>query len=98
MRSLLAPFLYANIELKTNKQCKTTLVMLSKRPEIAQHVRRLAVCPNALEWTAPGEEIDESLVVNLLARVCPSLRSLEAFAWEGWEMPSDELWVSFRTS
>ncbi|KAF6751609.1 hypothetical protein DFP72DRAFT_1172030 [Ephemerocybe angulata] len=98
MRSLIAPFLYSNIELKTNKQCKATLVFLSKRPEIAQHIRRLAVHPNPLEWTPLGEEIDEGLVANLITRICPSLRSLESFAWEGWEMPSDELWISLRKS
>ncbi|RXW13154.1 hypothetical protein EST38_g12700 [Candolleomyces aberdarensis] len=98
MRSLLAPYLYSNVELKTNKQCKSTLVFLSKHPEIARYVRRLVVSPNKLEWTVPGEEIHEGLVADLITRISPNLRSLETFLWEGWEMPTEDLWASLRKS
>ncbi|KAG2007227.1 hypothetical protein CC2G_014940 [Coprinopsis cinerea AmutBmut pab1-1] len=98
LRAQLLPCLYSNIELKTNKQCKSTLVSLSKRLENARHVRRLAVCPNPIEWTAPGEEIDENLICELVCTLAPHLRSLEYFAWDGWEMPSDDLWTALRKS
>ncbi|TFK29459.1 hypothetical protein FA15DRAFT_663995 [Coprinopsis marcescibilis] len=98
MRSLLAPSLYSQVELKSNKQCKSTLVLLSKRPEYARYVRRLRVCPNSVEWTAPGEEIDEGLVANLICSIVPQLRSLEYFAWDGWEQPSENLWAALRKS
>lgn len=98
MRSLLAPYLYSSVDLKTNKQCKSTLVYLSKHPEIARYVRRLVVSPNKLEWTTPGEEVHEGLVADLITRISPNLRSLETFLWEGWEMPTDDLWSSLRKS
>jgi len=96
MQSLLAPFLYSNVELKTNKQCKSTLVALSKRPDLSRHIRRLAVYPNSVEWTADTEEVDENLVAELVTSICPTLRSLESFAWGGWEMPSEDLWIALH--
>ncbi len=61
--------LYYRVELKTNKQCKTTLITFSKHPEITQHIRQLVVRVNAVEWTDPDEEIDEDLVATLISKL-----------------------------
>ncbi|KDR77173.1 hypothetical protein GALMADRAFT_225310 [Galerina marginata CBS 339.88] len=95
---VLAPVLYATVELKTNKSCKTTLIAFAKRPDITQHVRRLIVRPNSVEWTDPGDEMDEGLVASLIARIAGRLGALEAFEWDGMEMPNDELWSALKTS
>lgn len=95
---MLAPVLYQTVELKTNKQCKTTLIALAKRPEITQHVLRLVVRPNSLEWTDPADQMDEDLIACLIARMADRLRNLEAFEWDGMEMPDDELWSALKTS
>jgi len=100
MRNLLAPLLYASVDLKTNRHCKNTLIALSKSSDLAQYVRRLAVRTNNLEWTDKGGEIDEVLISNLIGRIAASgsLNSLEAFEWDGLEMPHDDLWLALRTS
>jgi hypothetical protein len=95
---LLAPVLYSTVELKTNKQCKATLVALSKRPENTRHIRRLIVRPNNLEWTDPGDEIDEDLIATLVASMANQLRTLEAFEWDGIEMPNDNVWSALKKS
>jgi hypothetical protein len=96
MRALVLPSLYANVELVTNKQCKSSLVSLSKRLESARYIRRLLVSPNRLEWTVPGEEIDEKLICDLVCTLAPHLRSLEYFAWDGWEAPTEDLWATLK--
>ncbi|KIM41466.1 hypothetical protein M413DRAFT_11036 [Hebeloma cylindrosporum] len=98
LRTLFAPVLYSTVELKTNKQCKVTLVALSKRPELSRHIRHLIVRPNTLEWTDPGDEIDEDLVATLIASMAKQLRTLEAFEWDGMEMPNDTLWMALKRS
>jgi len=93
---MFAPILYSTVELKTNKQCKTTLVALSKRPELSRHIRHLIIRPNTLEWTDPGDEIDEDLVATLIGSMAKQLRTLEAFEWDGMEMPNDNLWTALK--
>ncbi|KAH9474684.1 hypothetical protein JR316_0013149 [Psilocybe cubensis] len=98
LSKILGPVLYANVELKTNKHCKTALIALAKRPDLTQHIRRLVVRPNCVEWTDSGDEMDEDLLATLIARMAPRLQALEAFEWDGLEMPGPELWDSLRTS
>lgn len=97
LNTLLAPVLYSTVELKTNKHCKTALISFAKRPEIAQHIRRLIVRVNSMEWTSPEEEVDEDLVATLIAKLSSHLGGLEAFEWDGLEMAHDDLWSSLRT-
>lgn len=96
IRALLIPRLYTDVELKTNRHCKTTLLSLTKYRDHARHIRRLVVAPNNMAWTPPGEEIDEGVIAKLLTALVPHLRSLESFVWAGWEMPPDELWLALR--
>lgn len=84
------------MELKTNKQCKTALITFSKHPEITQHIRQLVVRVNPVEWTDPDEEIDEALVATLISKLAVQLGGLEAFEWDGLEMPHDQLWAALR--
>jgi hypothetical protein len=71
---------------------------LSKRPEHSRYIRHLIVRPNTLEWTDPGDEIDEDLVATLIASMAKQLRTLEAFEWDGMEMPNDSLWKALKRS
>ncbi|KAF8192526.1 hypothetical protein BJ912DRAFT_962263 [Pholiota molesta] len=98
LNTVLAPVLYSTVELKTNKHCKTALISFAKRPEITQHIKRLIVRVNSMEWTSPEEEVDEDLVATLIAKVSSHLRGLEAFEWDGLEMAHDDLWSSLRTN
>ncbi|KAF8909635.1 hypothetical protein CPB84DRAFT_1431427 [Gymnopilus junonius] len=98
LSKMLAPVLFHTVELKTNKQCKSTLITLAKRPEVMQHIRRLVVRPNSVEWTDPADEMDEDLVACLIARMADRLRNMEAFEWDGMEMPDDGLWSALKTS
>jgi hypothetical protein len=100
LRTLLAPLLYARVELKTNKHCKTTLPALSRQPSLALLVRRLVVRINNPEWTDPGDAIDEDIIASLIGQIASAgnFKSLSSFEWDGLEMPHDRLWLSLRVS
>ncbi|KAF5320956.1 hypothetical protein D9619_000393 [Psilocybe cf. subviscida] len=100
LRIALIPLLYATVELKTNKHCKTSLLALSKNHDVTQYIRRLIVRPNSLQWTEPGDEVDEDGVASLVAAMASAghLRALEAFEWDGIEMPHDAMWLALRKS
>jgi hypothetical protein len=100
LRKLLAPLLYARVELKTNKHCKTILSALSRQPALALLVRRLVVRVNNPEWTDPGDEIDEDVIAALITQIASAgwLKPLIAFEWDGLEMPHDNLWLSLQVS
>jgi hypothetical protein len=89
--------MYANVDLKTNKQCKL-LSVLAKRPGVVRHIRKLAVRPNNAEWTLPEEPINEVAVSDLVSRMAVQLTSLHTFIWDGLEQPEDQLWLKLRKS
>jgi len=97
---LLAPLLYKRVELKTNRHCKTTLLALSKCPDLAQHVRKLVIRVNNPEWTDAGGEINEDIIASFIEKMATagSLKGLRSFEWDGLEMPCDELWLSLKLS
>ncbi|KAJ7851989.1 hypothetical protein B0H13DRAFT_2399116 [Mycena leptocephala] len=97
MWGLLMPRMYANVDLKTNKQCKL-LSVLAKRPGVVRHIRKLAVRPNNAEWTLPEEPINEVAVSDLVSRMAVQLTSLHTFIWDGLEQPEDQLWLKLRKS
>ncbi|KAJ7216451.1 hypothetical protein GGX14DRAFT_441563 [Mycena pura] len=89
--------LYADVDLKTNKQCKF-LDVLARRPAVARHIRKLVVRPNNAEWTLPEEHIDEISLSELISRMAVHLTSLATFVWDGLEAPDDRMWLRLRTS
>ncbi|KAJ7173095.1 hypothetical protein C8R43DRAFT_680726 [Mycena crocata] len=89
--------LYADVDLRSNKQCRL-LSVLAKRPGVTRHIRKLAVRPNNAEWTLPEEPIDEVAISELISRMAPQLTSLHTFIWDGLEMPEDQLWLKLRKS
>ncbi|KAJ7481777.1 hypothetical protein FB451DRAFT_1237132 [Mycena latifolia] len=93
----LLPRLYADVDLKTNRQCKL-LTVLAKRPGVARHIRKLAVRPNNVEWALPEEPVSETALSELVSRLAPSLTSLHTFVWDGLEGPEDEVWLKLRKS
>jgi len=97
---LLAPLLYKRVELKTNRHCKTTLLALSKCPDLAQHVHKLVIRVNNPEWTDAGGEINEDIIASFIEKMATagSLKGLRSFEWDGLEMPCDELWLSLKLS
>ncbi|KAJ7121008.1 hypothetical protein C8R44DRAFT_623441 [Mycena epipterygia] len=97
MWELLLPRLYADVDLKTNKQCRF-LSVLAKRPGVSRHIRKLAVRPNNAEWTLPEDPVNEVVISNLISRMAVHLASLHTFVWDGLEMPEDQLWLRLRKS
>ncbi|KAF9563821.1 hypothetical protein CPC08DRAFT_305554 [Agrocybe pediades] len=100
LSKLFAPALYHTVSLKTNRHCKSGLLTLSRKPHLSQHIRALAIHVNALEWTERGDEVDEDLVAGLVAKMAErrGLKGLEAFEWDGMEMPVDSLWMALKNS
>jgi hypothetical protein len=88
--------LYGKVELKANKHCTTTLEAFSNQPEITQHINTLIVRPNYMERTPSGDFLDETFVSSIIIRMSSRLPALQAFAWDGVEMPEDGLWHSLR--
>jgi hypothetical protein len=93
----LQPRLYADVDLKTNKQCKL-LSVLAKRPSLVRHIRKLSVRPNNPEWTLPEDPVNEIAISDFISRMAPYLTSLHTFVWDGLEMPDDGLWLKLRKS
>ncbi|TFK71967.1 hypothetical protein BDN72DRAFT_876816 [Pluteus cervinus] len=99
VRDILMPALYETVLLKSSRKCLTTLPLLLTRPEIARHVRKLAVRPNYyLAWPKPDEPIEEDWVANQIMLIAESgsLSMLHTFDWDGLEMPKDELWSTLQ--
>ncbi|KAJ7068974.1 hypothetical protein B0H15DRAFT_958014 [Mycena belliarum] len=95
----LLPRLYADVDLKTNKQCKQVLGVLAKRPGVARNICTLTVRPNNMDSRAPPQDtIDERTLSELLLRIAPYLTSLHSFSWDGLEMPDDSLWRKLQKS
>ncbi|KAJ7701912.1 hypothetical protein B0H17DRAFT_871523, partial [Mycena rosella] len=97
MWNSLLPRLYADVDLRTNKQCKF-LSVLAKRLGAARHIRKLAVRPNSAEWTLPEDPVDEGAISDLISRIAPHLTALHTFLWDGLDIPNDELWRKLRKS
>ncbi|KAF8872955.1 hypothetical protein BD779DRAFT_1679476 [Infundibulicybe gibba] len=99
LRLLLLPALYGTLLLRSSRSCRLTLRMLSTRPEICVHIRKLALRPNYyLAWPKADEPLDEGRVVARVEKLAPSLVSLHTFDWDGLEMPADHLWETLRKS
>jgi len=84
--------LYNTVELKTNKHCTIALEAFSKQAEITQNIRTLIVRPNNMERTSSGDYLNETFVSNIIIRMSSRLLALQAFFWDGLEMPVDALW------
>jgi hypothetical protein len=71
--------------------------MLSNRPDLCGHIRKLLVRPNYyLSWPKRDKFIDEEWVATMIADIAPNLVLLNAFDWDGLEVPSDRLWEALR--
>jgi hypothetical protein len=88
--------LYDTVELKANKHCISALEAFSKQPEITQHIHTLIVRPNNMEQTPLDDFLDETFVSNIIVCMSCRLPALQAFTWDGVEMPGDNLWLSLR--
>jgi len=102
IHTLLAPSLYASVELKSNQQCRLILKTFSNHPGLASLVRKLLVCP-ARPSTWGGLVHDKSLKESEIASsveqlaAAGRLKRLHTFRWEGVEAPYDKLWSTLRT-
>jgi len=97
---LLLPTLYYSVDLKSSEQCRVTLKMFSKRPDITRHVKKLVVRPNNREWMIAKDRLDELWVVRLIENMAVKhvLVNLTAFTWDGSDIPLDSLWSTLRIS
>ncbi|KAH0578794.1 hypothetical protein H2248_002991 [Termitomyces sp. 'cryptogamus'] len=97
LRNFLLPTLYESVSLKSSKQCRVTLSMLSTRPDICAHIRKLSVRPNYyLAWPKPDEALDEEWVASAISRIAQDLALLNTVDWDGLEAPPDGMWTSLR--
>jgi hypothetical protein len=92
--------IYREVELQ-QPGCCITLDMLSKNPEIARHVRKLVIRPDAVtSLFLPNKysPIDAHLVALALKRAAPCLDAMHTFVWAGEEYPpEDDIWSVLKT-
>ncbi|KAL1695456.1 hypothetical protein GGG16DRAFT_109124 [Schizophyllum commune] len=93
-----APVLYRHVVLKSFEKCRTTLNMLSRRPDIARHVRSLLVSPRSLQRAR--HVFSDSAVISDMVRMLAAsktLVSLSKFIWADEELPFyDDMWFALR--
>lgn len=96
------PALYADVELHGAEQCESTLAMLQRCPDVARHIRTLAVYP---EDDAPtrlrGDTLrawdNAGVVSRAVMKTAKHLDALAHFVWEGEDMlPDDRMWAELR--
>ncbi|KAJ8518146.1 hypothetical protein ONZ45_g4748 [Pleurotus djamor] len=92
------PALYSSVSLNSFGQCVKTLNMLSQRPDIARHVRSLAIHPEG----KPGSNAHKchvGLASEAVREIAASthLDALSTFVWDGDELPvNDDMWFALR--
>ncbi|KAJ7116469.1 hypothetical protein C8R44DRAFT_792623 [Mycena epipterygia] len=96
--NLLVPALYASVDLKSSSACRATLKRLVLEPNVAEHIRRLAVRPNHPSRWGNDKPVDESWVAATLEQLAAAghLENLHTFIWDGLESPTDSLWLTLR--
>lgn len=91
------PALYDTVTLKSSRNCRVTLEMLTKRRDICRYIRKLALRPNYyLAWPKPDEDLDEHWVVDRIEEIAEDLKVMHTFDWDGLELPKDSLWRCLR--
>ncbi|KAF9268714.1 hypothetical protein L218DRAFT_970004 [Marasmius fiardii PR-910] len=90
--------LYAAVILTTSEQCTRTLHMLSRRPDIARHVRELVIRP--ISKKSLNHQLLDSVVASSAVRECAisfKLDALSRFSWDCDELPYfDDMWFALR--
>lgn len=90
--------LYRHVVLKSFEKCRTTLNMLSRRPDITRHVRSLLVSPRSLQRAR--HVFSDSAVISDMVRMLASSKTLVAlskFIWADEELPFyDDMWFALR--
>ncbi|KAJ7573925.1 hypothetical protein C8J56DRAFT_980840 [Mycena floridula] len=98
---LLIPLLYASLDLISSEVCWRMLKMLTRRPDISRHVKRLVLRPNhSPGWaTASDKTLNDSDISVSVERIASKddLASLQYFMWDGLGAPTnDSLWLALR--
>ncbi|KAJ6627819.1 hypothetical protein B0H10DRAFT_310596 [Mycena sp. CBHHK59/15] len=101
IHATLLPVLYASVDLRSSRMCRSTLEMfLSGRYDVPRYIRRLVVRPNHIDRrTEHVKPIDEAWVVQCIVKLAASgsLQRLDTFFWDGSEMPQDDsIWSTLR--
>jgi len=92
------PALYETVTLKSSKNCRITLKMLTTHKDICGHIKKLAVRPNYyLAWPKADEYINETWVVQQIETISKDLIKMHTFDWDGLELPDDCLWETLRS-
>ena len=93
-----APVLYESVALKDLEQCTRTLWMLSRRPNIARHVRKLLI--RLRSSSDCGQGVALSLLASAAVRDAAATQHLDAlttFIWDADEKPyHEDMWFALR--
>jgi len=93
--------LYTSVTLYSAEQCSTTLKMLTRRPEIARHVRELVVKPgHPSSSTSVDNQYFQSARASAAVRDVAMSKVLDAlvrFTWDFDDVPlHDDMWFALR--
>ncbi|CDO75361.1 hypothetical protein BN946_scf184966.g29 [Trametes cinnabarina] len=95
------PALYADVDLHGAEQSERTLAMLERCPDVARHVRKLAVHPEHESLSRPRDQYrvwdNAGVVSRCVMRAARNLDALHHFEWDGEDMlPDDRMWAELR--
>ncbi|KAI0743506.1 hypothetical protein C8Q80DRAFT_1107692 [Daedaleopsis nitida] len=102
MYAKVVPALYATVDLHGAEQCERTLGMLQRCPDVARHIRRLAVHPEHEVDPRPHDHArawdNAGIVSRCVMKLAPHLDALAQFEWDGEDMlPDDRMWTELRS-
>lgn len=90
--------LYESVVLGSVEQCRLTLGMLSRTPDIARHIRELVIRPQAKykSYFSPADNASASYAVRKIASE-KCLDALVMFKWDADELPYyEDMWFALR--
>ena len=90
--------LYESVVLGSVEQCRVTLGMLSRTPDIARHIRELVIRPQTRykSYLSPADNASVSHAVRKIASE-KCLDALVTFKWDADELPYyEDMWFALR--
>jgi hypothetical protein len=90
--------LYESVVLESVEQCRLTLGMLSRTPDIARHIRELVIRPQARykSYFSPADNASVSYAVRKISSE-KRLDALVTFKWDADELPYyEDIWFALR--
>ncbi|KIY53096.1 hypothetical protein FISHEDRAFT_33823 [Fistulina hepatica ATCC 64428] len=93
----IASTLYTSVRVTSGAQCHSTLAMLTRRPDLACHVRELYVSPSSGNLPPQHRDAEQAAVAVRDLASTKHLDALVRFTWDHPDLPyEDGMWFALR--